>query len=390
MSFKTIISMTFAAISSLWPIQAAPPGSQAGLEPFQRIDLQQPEGFRRELTLRCLAQLHDPGFRKLLAARLGPEQTRVSLNQLVRDWAELWPTPGHRAFAARIQELDQDLRERLGIAGTSTAALSLRLVWPQTNPDDQGVPWDRVLFAVRPRSSASGPDYVEAYDRRGRMVRLDPRIPPAVPVILAGADRRETLRAGIETVNRGLRAAGFAPAAPATAPVPVECAKLTDIRLNQGQESWWQDGVEAYALVSGIDPAQDKPRVKLVDLPYLQHEATQYSPGQILLYWSDYRYRAANIQFFDHGDGTSYKDLLDAVLKAVGAAMAAAGAPVYAWIPALADAILRAMPSSWWRDSDTWLDTFYAVEQGQAYQERYGAGNAVRISLVPWTLQPRH
>ena len=77
------------------------------------------------------------------------------------------------------------------------------------------------------------------------------------------------------------------------------------------------------------------------------------------------------------------------MLKGVTAAMAAAGVPAYAWIPALADAILHAMPSSWWRHSDTWLDTFYAVEQGQTYADRYGAGNAVRISLVPWRLQPR-
>jgi hypothetical protein len=160
-------------------------------------------------------------------------------------------------------------------------------------------------------------------------------------------------------------------------------------RLAEGDESWWGGGVEAYALVSGVDPVEDKPNIKLVNLPYLRQEATDYFPNQIILFWSDYRFSAANIQFWDHGDGTNYKDLLDRILKSVTAAMVAAGVPVYAWVPALADAILQAMPSSWWADEDRLLDTFYALEKGQPCLRRNGAANAIRLSLVPWTLQPQ-
>jgi hypothetical protein len=370
------------------PDGAPAPAVQLSLEPFHRIDLGNLESFRRELTLRCLGQLQDADFRNLLASRLGPDQTRASLNQVVDDWAELFPTPGHRQFAARLRELDRDLRERMGIDRTARSILGLQVVWPATGP--QRLDWNRTLFAVRPQHRGTGPAFVEAYDRRGRMVKLDPRTPPAVPVILAGSDRREAVRAGLETVNRGLRQAGFAADHRADAPArPIECAKLTAIRLAEDQESWWEGGVETYALVSGIDPAADKPNIKLVNLPYLRHEATDYFPDQVILFWSDYRFSAANLQFWDHGDATDYKEILDAVLKGAAAAMTAAGAPVYAWIPVLADAILQSMPASWWKGEDTWLDTFYALEKGQACQDRLGAGRTVRISLVPWTLQPQ-
>jgi hypothetical protein len=109
----------------------------------------------------------------------------------------------------------------------------------------------------------------------------------------------------------------------------------------------------------------------------------------VLLFWSDFRFSAANIQFWDHGSAVDYRVILDAILKGASAALASAGVPQFAWIPALADAILDAMPSSWWRDTDSLLDTFYVLEKGQAYDEALGAGNVVKASLTPWTLQPR-
>jgi hypothetical protein len=46
------------------------------------------------------------------------------------------------------------------------------------------------------------------------------------------------------------------------------------------------------------------------------------------------------------------------------------------------------MPASWWTVPDTWLDTFYSLEQGVAYRDQPGAAGNLRITLVPWTLQP--
>jgi hypothetical protein len=221
------------------------------------------------------------------------------------------------------------------------------------------------------------------------MVLLDPRRQPEVPVVMVGCDRREVLRAGIETVNRGLARAGLAAHyRPHDSRAAIACAKLNAIRTAGNQERWWRDGLDVYALVSGIDPVSDKPNIKLVQLPYLTQEATDYFPNQVLLFWSDYRFHA-NIQFYDHGDGTNYQAILDAVLKGAAAAMAGLGVPAYAAIPALADAILEAMPASWWTDSDTWLDTFYTLEKGRTYQERFGAAQAMRITLVPWMLTPQ-
>ncbi len=370
---------------------AASPGAAAesphlALQPFARIDLARMEDFRRELTLRLVDHLRDPGFRALLESRLGPETTRVRLTPLARDWAELWPSPMRRQAAALLADLDRDARRQMGLEDAVPNLLDLEVVWPGSGP--RHLDWDQALFAVRPRSSPP-PAAVEAYDRLGRRQLLDPARPPGVPVLLAGIDRRAAVRAGIQRVNRGLAAAGWAAPAPLPPAVPVACTKLTGIRLARSQESWWEAGLEIYALVSGIDPAQTRPAIRLVNLPYLQHSATDYYPNQVLLFWSDYRFSAANIQFWQHGDGIDYKAVLDAVLKGAGAAMAASGLVTLAWLPALADAIVQAMPSSWLIDPDTLVDTFYTLEKGVAYCDRPGARNIARVSLAPWVLQPQ-
>jgi len=381
------MTLTFQLHSAQNP-GAAPLTAPMASEPFQPVDLARMEEVRRDLTLRFLVQFQDPDLRGLLAARLGPGQARVPLSRLVGDWAELWPAPEHRQFAARVQELDLELRRRMGIEDTSRSVLGLRVIWPKGGPGP--IAWNRTLFAIAPQARDQAPEQLEAYDSSGRPVRLDPRAAPDVPVVMIGADRREAVRAGLETVNRGLRRAGFAddhrPAAPAA---PVPCAKLAAIRLARGPVHWYEDDVEAYALVSGIDPVAAKPNIKLVHLPYLRQGARDYQPNQVILFWTDFRFSAANIQVWDHGDSTDYRNILDAVLKAATAATAAAGAPLFAWIPALADAILQAMPSTWWRDADSLIDTFYTLEKDRTYQDLEGVERNLRITLVPWILQPQ-
>ena len=68
--------------------------------------------------------------------------------------------------------------------------------------------------------------------------------------------------------------------------------------------------------------------------------------------------------------------------------MATAGAPVFAWIPALADAIIQAVPKVWFKDNDDYLDTFYTLRKGQAYLQVTGAANNAVITLEPFDLIP--
>ena len=419
--------LLFAGLS-LWP---QPPPPPPGPGAFQQVSLAHLEDFRRELTLRLLGELRDPDFRQLLASRLGPEVNRLSLNRLVEDYARLWPTPAHRAFAHHLQNLDLDVRQKKGLQAFSRGLLGLEVIWPKEGP--RHLDWETVLFGIGPQGPKRAVTRLEAYDARSRLQFLDPHAQPAVLVLMAGTDRGETKRAAIAFLNAGLRqaagtagmagaagaagtagmagaagaagtagtaatgATGMAATALATgaAPAPcpstqaIPCSKLTYIRLADDQEPWWKGAAEVYAFTAGIDPAADKPAIKLIDLPYLNDDHTDYFPNQLVLFWSDFRFNAADFQLWEQDDGTNYQDILAAVLSAVTTAMTLGGVPVYAWIPALAEAIIKAMPSSWFTDTDDYLDTFYTLEKGRTYERLPGAGNNAVISLAPFLLQPQ-
>jgi hypothetical protein len=348
----------------------------------------QGEAFRRELTLRLVAQLQDPAFRDLLGSRLLPEVRRLALAPLVSEYGARWPTPDRLGFCAQMARLDQACQERKGLQPTSQGLLGLEVIWPKGSP--RILDWGTTLLGVGPRGPKRDARTLDAYDLQGRLHTLDAQVQPAVLVLMPGDDRGAVKRAGLALVNAGLRRARLAPPpAPQGPAQPILCAKLTFIRLADDQEPWWKGAAEVYAFAAGIDPIADQASIRLLDLPYLGSDGTDYRPNQLVLFWNEYRFNAADFQLWEHDDDLNYQDILAAVLSAVSTTMAVAGAPVFAWIPALAEAIIRAMPSAWFRDNDDYLDTFYTLEKGRTYDHLSGAANNAVISLEPYLLVPQ-
>jgi len=211
-------------------------------------------------------------------------------------------------------------------------------------------------------------------------------------VLIVGINRTEAHRAGVELMNKHLQAAGMqgkpslklgAPTAMAT---NIDTTKLDRIRLNNDQEPWISGAAEIFAVVSGVQPDQAKATLTVVDLPYLDHDGTDYTPNQILVYWSEYRYAAANVQLFEHDDNTNYKDLAVALSQGVTAILGAF-APAYAVIGQVATAILQAMPANWFSNDDDYVDSFYTLEKGRTYTNYVGAARNATLNMSPYTLQ---
>ena len=361
------------------------PQTDGPSQPFAKVDLADLESFHRELTLQVIGQCQDPDFRGLLASRLLPGVKSLSLNRLAEDAATLWPTAAHRAFVEHLTALDQDLGQRKGIRAFSHGLLGLEVIWPKGPPP--ALDWEQILFEVSPQGPKANVKQLEAYDLHGQLHPLDPHLQPGNLVLMAGTDRSEVKRAAIAFMNAGLGQARLS--SPPSRPTgPAYCAKLTRIRLKDTQEPWWKGAAEVYAFTAGIDPAEDRPNLKLIDLPYLDCADTDYFPNQLVLFWDQYRYNAADFQLWEQDDGTDYQAILSAVLSGVATAMTVAGAPTLAWIPALADAIISAMPAAWYKDNDDYLDTFYTLEKGRTYVQLPGAGNNASIDLEPFTLLP--
>jgi len=342
--------------------------------------------------------LADDTFRAVVERRLGDGGDRVAMNDVLGAYRAAGGT--NLAAVESIVAEDLAVRRFKGTESYTPGLMELRLVTPSAGVQ---VDWREVLVAFEPAGEDSEWTVVEAFDRAGRVHHLDAWEAPSFPVLVADLDASEDLRAGIELVNEGLRAAGLQATEAETVERAVdagvdgraiscsgiETAKISNIRLDDDQEPWIKGAAEIYAFVSGIDPTVADPEIRLVDMPYLDHDGTTYYPNQILIFWYNYRYNAANVNLYEHDDGTNYQEILNAVITGVNTILGAF-APEYAVIAQVANAIIQALPSSWFTDDDDYVDVIYTIDtddltssSGRTY---YGASNNVRVKLVPYCL----
>ncbi|QDQ25091.1 DUF3103 family protein [Chitinimonas arctica] len=360
---------------------------------------------KRQAAQQVARLLADPAFAASLDKQLKvPSQhpgrpKAAALRAVLDDFQQRQPR--HMGAILREEGADQKLRQldttvlrKKGLVGMSPGLLQVRLYQPkqafaaaELSPADLS----QTLVAFEPAGDDKQWKVVEAYDRNGRVHKLDAKTAPQFPVLVADIDGHEDLRAGLALANKTLAQQGMQlkrpPMAAAGASAGyVDTAKLDRIRVGNDQEPWISGAAEVYAMVSGVQPDQSKAQIELVDMPYLDYDGQTYSPNQILIFWSNYRYAAANVQFFEHDDNTNYKDLVLAVTSGVEKILGVFK-PEFAVIATVANAIIQAMPAHWFSNDDDYMDSFYTLEKNRTYTDWAGVGGNVTMTLTPYKLQ---
>ncbi|MBP0450359.1 DUF3103 family protein [Kitasatospora sp. RG8] len=230
---------------------------------------------------------------------------------------------------------------------------------------------------------------LRAYDTAGRARALDTGSLPGQPVYLVDIDTGKTLAAGIallqrEFAARGLDATGL-DAKGAQAPGAVQAAggwwatKISGIEVADDEEPWFKGAAEMFSLVTGF--GQDgKVRVDSVAMPYLQYDGTVYYPNQILVNWSNYKYNLADVVLMEDDGDTNYLALAQAV-----AAVLLTIADQGAYIP-LVNAVLAALPSSWWTDDPDYVESWYTLARGSSGRLNGARGNGW-MTVEPYFVQ---
>lgn len=338
--------------------------------------------YTRALALDLAVQWSDPRFRSLVASRIGTDAKSTPLVTLLRDYADTWPSARAVELSTTAVRLDRELREAKGIAAHLDELLELRLA---TRLGTAGLEADPdVLVMSVPGRDERHVKTVEAFDPSGRTVALDAVQAPERPVLVVDIDARGDLRAGLQVINAGLRAAGLQPEPPDAATVdPVQTSKLMQISMRNDQEPWYKGSAEMYALVAGVDPQLDKASIAAVDMPYFDDENKEYYPNQVVIYWSNYRFSAADMIFYEHDSGYNYGQIVTIIINTIGTFV-----PDYQWATTLAAQVIAAMPADWLSDDDDYSDCFYTLERGATYTNYWGVSSNVRLSLQPYILYP--
>ena len=342
---------------------------------------------KRAAAFNVAGMLKDRQFVAVVERQLSATAKPVMLKPLLDEYSGFGTQAKVAADTLRL--VDQTVRQYKAIAADTNSVMEMRLYTPKRFAGK--IDWKNLLVAYPPSSKKNEWSPVEAFDRNGVAHRLDGRTPPTMPVLVVGINRSEAHRAGVALMNRHLQAVGMQRKSPlglagtSTLATGIETSKLTRIRLANDQEPWISGAAEIFAVVSGVQPDQAAATLTIVDLPYLDYDGTDYSPNQILVFWSQYRYAAANVQLFEHDDNTNYQQLAVALSQGVTAILGAF-APAYAVIGQVATAILQAMPAGWFANDDDYVDSFYTLEKGRNYTDYSGAGRNVTLSLAPYTL----
>jgi hypothetical protein len=257
-----------------------------------------------------------------------------------------------------------------GLPATTGSLLTLRVVGGRA-----GAPV--TLVAAERSDDNTAP--ITAYDAAGRTHLLSATARPTTPVALVGVDERRALAAGIEVVRAELNRRGVGSAAPG-ATAGFWTTRLMSVRLDDDEEPWFKGDAEIYSVVSGVGK-DGTPQVDIVQMPWLDTDGKTYTPGQIVVDWSHFKYNAVDMVMMEEDDGTNYRALAQALATAL---LTILDGVQYA---PMVDAILAAMPDSWWTDDPDYVDSWYLLTR-QTNETRRGARQNGTASFAPYYVTP--
>ena len=326
--------------------------------------------------------LPQPGFVEHL--RLALEQgggDTVRLSEVMRQY-----DPGMRTVtAAHLRQAGQRLRDVKGLPEEGVDLLQLRLLLPEGTRLADVRP-DQLRLAATPIGDQRRSPMLKAHATDGNVIQIDANARPAFPLLLVEVDTRASLSEGMEMINAGLQAQGMQtlPRAPEPGET-LDISRLDHIRLAVDQESDVKGAAEIFVVVSGLQLDEKKPEMRTFEMPWLDHDKTDYYPAQDWIHWGSYRYDAANVQLFEEDGGTDYKAMLSSLITTVGSAIAPFE-PTVGVVSVIADAVLKALPDSPFVDDHDYLDSFYLLRRGETYRARYGAAANAVVDVTPVTL----
>lgn len=248
------------------------------------------------------------------------------------------------------------------------------------------------LFAFEPKGNEDSWSFVEAFDAQGNTHLLDVEVLPKRPVFVIDINSRTDMAEGVKIMRAVFAKMGQSPRPTKgdyETKAVLETTQLKKISLKDDEEPWISGKAEIYAIVTGIDSARSEPLTDVVDMPYLDHEDTNYYPNQIVIYWDRYRWNAADMAFMEQDDNTNYQDLAIQIANTAAQIMKVIPDPTVQGLSVLGTLtaeLIKAMPSHWFSNDDDYVDTIYTIRKGYTYTNRYGAGANVKVNMAPLNL----
>jgi len=314
-----------------------------------------------------VSEIEDQVARTLAASLADPAWRSRVRSATGATGAELAPLaagaqgPAVRSLADTTADADRRIAVAKGLGGDLGPLLRVQLADPSMRAALDAGASPLVATALADDQART----IRAYDTAGRAHALDTREIPRQPVYLVDIDTAKAMTAGMAVLQREFGSQGIDVAQAAGG---WWATKIDSIGVSDDQEPWFKGAAEMFSLVTGF--GQDgKVRVDSVAMPYLRYDGTVYYPNQILVNWSNYKYNLADVVLMEDDGDTNYLALAQAV-----AAVLLTIADQGAYIP-LVNAVLAALPDSWWTDDPDYVDSWYTLARTSSGRLNGATGN---------------
>ncbi|GAA3046057.1 DUF3103 family protein [Streptomyces glomeratus] len=273
-----------------------------------------------------------------------------------------------RQLQASVSAADRRIAALKGLPTSTGSLLRIRPGAPsmRAHLSADATPWIAVAAADDHAKT------ITAYDSQGRSHAVDVTRVPERPLYILDIDVSKAHRAGLAVLRKELADKGLnaqpAKRASASAAAGWWATKVTAVEVKDDEEPWFKGGAEMFSLVTGFG-LDGKARVDSVDMPYLDYDNTVYYPNQILVNWSNYKYNLADVVMMEDDDGTNYKALAQALTTAL-LTITDQGA----YTP-LVNAVLSAMPDSWFTDDPDYVESWYTLSKNSSGRLNGASGN---------------
>ncbi len=274
-----------------------------------------------------------------------------------------------------IQDADDAVLAAKGLPAGGPSLLQLRLADPGMRAALRR--GERPLVAAAPADDTSAT--VTAYDASGAKVLLDAKRLPSRPVFVVDVDTEKALPLGLEVVETTLARNGMtAPRLAATS--GYWATQVRAVRLSDDKEPWVKGSAEIFGITGGFG-LDGKVKVDTVTMPYLDKDGTTYYPNQLIVHFSAYKYNLADFVMMEDDGDTNYQALANALVSALLTIVDGG-----AYVP-LVNAILNALPTSWWTDDPDYVDSWYTLSTQSSGRFNGAAANGW-MDLAPYWVQP--
>ncbi len=383
--------ITKIMLSAILVLAVAVGCQKENVKPTENPNANETKIDRETIALNVLKIMQKEEAREAILEAVSKNKVAVSLESVMDNQTVFSSNANATKVLSAI--LDKSKETTLGKKSVKVEIPELWILNPKEN-----IAASELLISFPPKGDEKEWKEVVAYKLDGTKVILDPMVEPTETVLVVETSGYEALKAEVDLMNAELRRAGLQSDKMkelnfGAAGSDLETTKLNEIRLNNDQEPWISGAAEIYAVTSGLrvsDVQNEKyaSEISVIPFYYLDEDGKTYYPNQVILFWDDYDYKAANIQLFEKDSGHNYKELVSAITESVSDLVAAFTG--HAWVTLLGDvasAIINATPDHWYTNDDDYVDSFYTIEKNRTYTNHRGAAGNAKVTLVPYLLE---